>query len=96
MNRNLKNFHRKLGQGLKPRSEDKLDPRGPVRILIVCEGEKTEPNYFNKFNVDKKKALVDVVGIGYVSKFGGRSLEDAKGRAKARDSFSSGLVRVRP
>jgi hypothetical protein len=32
------------------------------RFLIVCEGEKTEPNYFNSFRVPK--AVVKVVGIG--------------------------------
>lgn len=31
-------------------------------FLIVCEGEKTEPNYFEKFRVPKK--IFDVVGIG--------------------------------
>lgn len=36
----------------------------PVRknFLIVCEGEKTEPNYFKKFRVPKK--VFDVVGFG--------------------------------
>ena len=32
------------------------------RFLIVCEGEKTEPNYFNGFRVPK--AVVKVVGTG--------------------------------
>jgi len=31
-------------------------------FLIVCEGEKTEPNYFEKFRVPKK--IFDVVGLG--------------------------------
>lgn len=31
-------------------------------FLIVCEGEKTEPNYFRKFRVPKN--IIDVVGIG--------------------------------
>jgi hypothetical protein len=36
----------------------------PVRknFLIVCEGEKTEPNYFTSFRVPKK--IFDVHGIG--------------------------------
>jgi len=36
----------------------------PLRknFLIVCEGEKTEPNYFKKFRVPKE--VFDVVGIG--------------------------------
>ena len=32
------------------------------RFLIVCEGEKTEPNYFNSFRVPK--AVIDVRGVG--------------------------------
>ncbi len=32
------------------------------RFLIVCEGEKTEPNYFRSFRVPK--AVVDVRGVG--------------------------------
>jgi hypothetical protein len=34
------------------------------RILIVCEGEKTEPNYFRKFPVDIDLVEVDIQGIG--------------------------------
>lgn len=36
----------------------------PLRksFLIVCEGEKTEPNYFSNFRVPKK--IFDVEGIG--------------------------------
>lgn len=36
----------------------------PIRknFLIVCEGEKTEPNYFSNFRVPKR--VFDVVGIG--------------------------------
>ena len=33
------------------------------RFLIVCEGEKTEPNYFNGFRVPQ--LAVDAVGTGY-------------------------------
>lgn len=32
------------------------------RFLIVCEGEKTEPNYFRSFRVPKN--IVDVRGLG--------------------------------
>lgn len=32
------------------------------RFLIVCEGEKTEPNYFHGFRVPKD--VIDVIGIG--------------------------------
>ena len=32
------------------------------RFLIVCEGAKTEPNYFKKFRVPK--SVIDVQGVG--------------------------------
>jgi hypothetical protein len=32
------------------------------RFLIVCEGEKTEPNYFRSFRVPKN--VIDVHGVG--------------------------------
>ena len=38
-----------------------FEPR--LRILIVCEGEKTEPNYFRSFPI-KKESVVDIRGIG--------------------------------
>lgn len=34
------------------------------RILIVCEGEKTEPNYFRAFPVHPEVVQVDVAGTG--------------------------------
>ncbi len=34
------------------------------RFLIVCEGEKTEPNYFRSFRVPKNVAEIDVQGLG--------------------------------
>ena len=38
--------------------------RDPVeRFLIVCEGEKTEPNYFRKFRVPSR--VITVQGTGY-------------------------------
>lgn len=40
-----------------------VDERAPIeRFLIVCEGEKTEPNYFRAFRVSP--AVVDVRGVG--------------------------------
>jgi hypothetical protein len=36
------------------------------RILIVCEGEKTEPNYFKKFKANPEVFdAIDVQGTGY-------------------------------
>ncbi|MBE9198710.1 MULTISPECIES: RloB family protein [unclassified Nodularia (in: cyanobacteria)] len=34
-------------------------------FLIICEGEKTEPNYFKSFRVPKDVIDVDVRGFGY-------------------------------
>ena len=40
--------------------------RKPRRILIVCEGEKTEPNYFRKFQANPEvHDSIDVRGTGY-------------------------------
>jgi hypothetical protein len=33
-------------------------------FLIVCEGEKTEPNYFKSFPVDPKVIKLDIKGEG--------------------------------
>ena len=41
----------------------KVDTRETRReFLIVCEGEKTEPNYFKRFRVPKH--LIEVIGVG--------------------------------
>jgi hypothetical protein len=42
------------------RRVDELNPR--QRFLIVCEGEKTEPQYFERFRVPH--LIVDVKGVG--------------------------------
>jgi len=41
--------------------------RKPRRILIVCEGTKTEPNYFREFKVTNPEVFdaIDVQGTGY-------------------------------
>jgi hypothetical protein len=46
--------------GVTPRTIDTRELR--QRFLIVCEGEKTEPNYFRSFHVPQK--VLDVRGIG--------------------------------
>jgi hypothetical protein len=64
-------------QGLKVMGHDKLfqkrralsrleNTRKLRRFLIVCEGEKTEPNYFRKFP-DKPEVYdhIDIHGTGY-------------------------------
>lgn len=35
------------------------------RFLIVCEGERTEPKYFERFRVPKNIIEIDVRGFGY-------------------------------
>ncbi len=46
-------------------SQRKVDTREVrQRFLIVCEGEKTEPNYFRSFRVPKNVAEIDVHGLG--------------------------------
>lgn len=44
--------------------ERKIEHRHLRKILILCEGAKTEPNYFSKFPLDKN--LLEVKGLGYV------------------------------
>jgi len=43
-------------RGYSPRKVNTRDVKS--RFLIVCEGEKTEPNYFKSFRVPKK--VIDV------------------------------------
>lgn len=51
---------RTRGRGYSPRP---VDTRNVLqRFLIVCEGEKTEPNYFRAFRVPKEVA--DIRGLG--------------------------------
>jgi len=49
-------------RGYSPRKVDTKEVR--QRFLIVCEGEKTEPNYFRSFRVPKNVAEIDVKGVG--------------------------------
>jgi hypothetical protein len=35
-----------------------------TKILVVCEGEETEPNYFKEFPVDKEIVSLEVAGTG--------------------------------
>lgn len=44
-------------------SQRRVETRDPIeRFLIVCEGEKTEPNYFRSFRVPKD--VIDIYGLG--------------------------------
>jgi hypothetical protein len=49
-------------RGYLPRKVNTREIR--QRFLIVCEGEKTEPNYFRSFRVPKDVAEIDVQGLG--------------------------------
>ncbi|MBD0302772.1 MAG: RloB domain-containing protein [Tolypothrix sp. T3-bin4] len=49
-------------RGYSTRKVDTREVR--QRFLIVCEGEKTEPNYFRSFRVSKNVAEIDVQGVG--------------------------------
>lgn len=49
------------GRGARPRQLGQMEPR--TRFLIVCEGLKTEPNYFRAFPL-AHDSVVDVHGIG--------------------------------
>jgi len=49
-----------------PYSKRKVNVRETIpRFLIVCEGERTEPNYFQSFRVTKEIVAVEVRGTGY-------------------------------
>ena len=52
----------------RPSRKD-LTRRGPTResiprILVVCEGAKTEPRYLRKFSSDEKNGSVTVEAVG--------------------------------
>lgn len=54
---------RLTGRGAKGYSERSLNIREQrQRFLIVCEGEKTEPNYFRRFRTPK--VVIEVQGLG--------------------------------
>jgi hypothetical protein len=46
----------------RSRATETRDER--TKILVVCEGQKTEPNYFNAFPVDKEVVVLEVSGSG--------------------------------
>lgn len=55
-----KNDRSPSSRGYSPRKSNTRKPK--QRFLIVCEGEKTEPNYFRCFRVPKE--VLDVKGVG--------------------------------
>ena len=83
------------------RNRNDLRRRGPSRdssprVLVVCEGERTEPLYLEAFAADEKNGLINVeaVGLGWDP----RSLVDeaARRRKKAeRESKREGDANLR-
>ena len=65
MPRTRKPSGRKLQNKGQPLSYRKMHTR-PLRpkFLIVCEGEKTEPHYFERFRVNKDVIDLCVEGLG--------------------------------
>jgi hypothetical protein len=67
--RKLKNWKQStppqfLSQAARKSGERRTDDREVLqRFLIICEGEKTEPNYFDGYRVPQ--LVVDAVGTGY-------------------------------
>lgn len=53
---------RKNSRGYSPRKVNTREVR--QRFLIVCEGAKTEPNYFRSFRVPKNVAEIHIQGVG--------------------------------
>ena len=48
----------------KNKNKREINKRNIRKILIVCEGEKTEPNYFKNFPLDKEIIDVDIEETG--------------------------------
>ncbi|MDD2890957.1 MAG: RloB family protein [bacterium] len=45
--------------------ERKINVRPSRKLLIVCEGKRTEPNYFKSFPIKKKLIDIKIKGYGY-------------------------------
>jgi hypothetical protein len=43
----------------------KLDTRPTRQVLILCEDQKTAPNYLRKFPFDPADVLIEVIGTGF-------------------------------
>lgn len=79
-------------RGIKKRRKENIRERAPYRYLIVCEGGKTEPNYFEgirKMLDEKHKDKIDVkVRIELDIEGTGRNTEDLLNYAKKISSLS--------
>lgn len=57
---NPKRFHNRAHLRRRPAYRDPIP-----RILVICEGKMTEPNYLKAFADDEKNGLVEVEAIGF-------------------------------
>jgi hypothetical protein len=72
---------RSLRRQSRSYSQRKVETRELIeRFLIVCEGEKTEPNYFKSFRVPKD--VIDIYGLG------ANTISLVKEAIKLRDAYS--------
>jgi len=57
---------KRMERGPRGYRERRVEVREPInRFLIVCEGEKTEPNYFRRFRVPREVVEIRIEGTGY-------------------------------
>ncbi|MEB3342588.1 RloB family protein [Okeania sp.] len=62
--KNHQNSRNEKSKYARSRNEKVKTRKAKERFLIVCEGTKTEPNYFKSFPVPKDVIEVDVLGVG--------------------------------
>lgn len=61
--------------------------------LIVCEGEKTEPNYFNAFKADLPKGVLELVNID-IDGTGKNTISVIDESVKLRDRYEKNYLRA--
>lgn len=76
-------FWKRKNRKLKRKSKGKGKP--PQLFLIVCEGEKTEPNYFRAFKLSS--ATVTVFGCGHNTVSLVRKAMEIRSKAKEDDEI---------
>lgn len=76
-------FWKRKNRSLKRRSKFRGEP--PESILIVCEGEKTEPNYFRAFGLSSAKVRVEGCGANTLSLV--KKAIDIRKKSKAHDEI---------
>ena len=70
---------KKTSRGYSPR---KVNTKKIIqRFLIVCEGEKTEPNYFRGFRIPTT-VIIDIKGLGFNPS---KLVEEAKELSREED-----------